>query len=385
MQPASFRGVPFVVEEDGLGGGRRLQLHEYPKRDKPYPEDMGRAAREFSMTGFVLGAEYMTARDNLLTALEDLGPGTLIHPWFGTMQVVCKHYNVTHTKSEGGMARFQFTFIEAGDLVFPSGTANTRAQSRLAADRANGASIADFTRMFQVDGWPDFVGDEALLGVNGALDILDDSLAGTSGVLGNGTSILRGNIGNLLGEPGQLATRVIGLFSAVPSLSGDYARLHSAARALLGGSKRHGRVSAPYTTASRAQAIANQNATSALMRRAQVVQAAGISATMPLPVYDDAIGLRNSITAALDEEALTASDDAFAALADLRLKVHQDMTARARDAARLQSVTPAEVMPSLVLAYDLYEDATREQEIAARNRIVHPGFLPARPLLVLSR
>ena len=42
-------------------------------------------------------------------------------------------------------------------------------------------------------------------------------------------------------------------------------------------------------------------------------------------------------------------------------------------------------MPALVLAYDLYEDAARADEIATRNRINHPGFLPPIPLQVLSR
>lgn len=33
---ASFRGVPFKVEEESAGTGRRVETHEYPNRDKPY-------------------------------------------------------------------------------------------------------------------------------------------------------------------------------------------------------------------------------------------------------------------------------------------------------------------------------------------------------------
>ncbi|MCV1299487.1 DNA circularization N-terminal domain-containing protein, partial [Escherichia coli] len=32
---ASFRGVPFKVEEESAGTGRRVETHEYPNRDKP--------------------------------------------------------------------------------------------------------------------------------------------------------------------------------------------------------------------------------------------------------------------------------------------------------------------------------------------------------------
>ncbi len=36
LQDASFRSVPFKVEEESAGTGRRVETHEYPNRDKPY-------------------------------------------------------------------------------------------------------------------------------------------------------------------------------------------------------------------------------------------------------------------------------------------------------------------------------------------------------------
>lgn len=42
LQDASFRGVPFKVEEESAGTGRRVETHEYPNRDKPYTEDLGK-------------------------------------------------------------------------------------------------------------------------------------------------------------------------------------------------------------------------------------------------------------------------------------------------------------------------------------------------------
>ncbi|HCS4673821.1 TPA: DNA circularization N-terminal domain-containing protein, partial [Escherichia coli] len=42
LQDASFRGVPFKVEEESAGAGRRVETHEYPNRDKPYTEDLGK-------------------------------------------------------------------------------------------------------------------------------------------------------------------------------------------------------------------------------------------------------------------------------------------------------------------------------------------------------
>lgn len=43
LHDASFRGVPFKVEEESAGTGRRVETHEYPNRDKPYTEDPGKS------------------------------------------------------------------------------------------------------------------------------------------------------------------------------------------------------------------------------------------------------------------------------------------------------------------------------------------------------
>ena len=42
LQEASFRGVPFKFEGEGSAVGRRVETHEYPNRDKPYTEDLGK-------------------------------------------------------------------------------------------------------------------------------------------------------------------------------------------------------------------------------------------------------------------------------------------------------------------------------------------------------
>ncbi len=55
VHPASFRGVPFQVEGDEATLGRRVQTHEYPNRDQPYTEDLGRATRRFQISAYLVG------------------------------------------------------------------------------------------------------------------------------------------------------------------------------------------------------------------------------------------------------------------------------------------------------------------------------------------
>ena len=52
---ASFRGVPFRTTDSDTGVGRRNEVHEYPMRDLPYADDLGRRAREFQVNGYVVG------------------------------------------------------------------------------------------------------------------------------------------------------------------------------------------------------------------------------------------------------------------------------------------------------------------------------------------
>ena len=138
LRPASFRGVPFQVESTELGAGRRTQLHEYPQRDKPYVEDLGRATRDLSFYGFVVGEDYVDQANSLLSALEEAGPGTLVHPWFGTLQVSLKEPARVSFDAALGVARFSMAFIESGELAEPELIAE--------ATRLSLAAGADFVK-----------------------------------------------------------------------------------------------------------------------------------------------------------------------------------------------------------------------------------------------
>lgn len=128
LQPASFRGVPFFVDSDSQSVGRRTQVHEYPQRDKPFVEDLGRKTRIPKLAAFVVGDDCFAKRDDLLRALDQPGAGELIHPWFGRMTVTATDCDVSHERREGGVVRFDLTFVEDGEKGFPAGVPNTSKQ-----------------------------------------------------------------------------------------------------------------------------------------------------------------------------------------------------------------------------------------------------------------
>lgn len=385
LQAASFRGVPFFVDSGDLSGGRRTQLHEYPLRDKPYSEDLGRAARKVSFEAFVLGDDFMAARDALLNALETAGGGELVHPWHGRMTVnVDGEYRIRHSRAEGGYCAISLSFVETGELAFPTANAATSAQSLSAADNLQEAAIDDFAETFTEDNFPEWVMQDANLEAGVIVDELQAQL-GTANML-EGLPDFQSQIGTLLQNPRGFAEGMFGMFTKSGAISDalsglNFLRGFTALNALAS-FKNATRPS--NLTPTRTRLYDNRDALNSLTRRALLVQVAGMTAAMPLPVYDDAVDLRRQLIGALDDEALTANDTLYLALQAVRGKAFTDMSSRIRNAARLQDLTPAENLPAFVLGYDLYEDVNRETEIVVRNKIRHPGFVPATPLKVLS-
>jgi prophage DNA circulation protein len=86
--------------------------------------------------------------------------------------------------------------------------------------------------------------------------------------------------------------------------------------------------------------------------------------------------LRTELADRLDVLMEAAGDPVYKSLADLRAAVVRDLTVRGADLARTARYTPKQTLPALAVAYRIYGDASRDEEIAARNRIRHPGFVP---------
>ena len=415
LQPASYRGVPFHVNGAGIEAGRRTQLHEYPKRDRPWAEDLGRATRVFTVEAFVLGQDYIQQANALITAAEEEGPGTLVHPWLGSMQVTLKDLLRVSFDAALGQAAVTFAFTEPGDLELPSAEASTAATSQLAADDLSAASATDFASTFNILDRPAYVAELASAQLAKAFDFASD-LGASFAPLSSWAAQLGGYATaaqQLLTLPGQLADQVVDWFD----LSGIVASLslgsalagpsYAAATAaptgaefdplaamalglvgLAGNGGAGGVLNAPLpvlgTTAARQQAVINTAATNALVRRALLAQAVGISSQINTTEQAPAYAVRNALCRALDAESLVADDTAYNALQAARQAVWADITARASGGARIITITPTTVLPALVLAYDRYENAARADELVSRNKLNHPGFVPQRALQVLS-
>ena len=389
LQPASFRGIAFQVEVSEFSAGRRNQVHEYPQRDKPYVEDLGRATRDVSFDAFVIGADYVDQIQKLLGALETAGPGTLVHPWFGSLRVSLKDLGRVRFNAALGYATVSLSFVEAGDLEFPSSGDATASQSRFAAAAIETSAIDSFVEEFSIDGVQDFVAAAAQANLATVMDLVaGDGIPGLD-VLGyaSGAADHLEDLLGMVSSPLDLGESLSGFFS-LADLAGEALNWSSVIGSLLQlvSSPRLARPVRPSIyTPSRQQAYSNANATNALVRQSLIAQAVGVSSLLAARVFEETVETRQRLCAAIDDECLTAPDTVYTALQDARGKVWKDLTVRSRDSARMAVLQPPATAPALVLAYDYYEDARRDADIVARNGIRHPGFVPPDPLRVLTR
>jgi prophage DNA circulation protein len=120
LQTASFRGVPFKVIAAEVKKGRRLAIHEYPFRDGGWAEDMGRALRTYSFSGYLIGDLAPAMQLLLDNAVETAGPGLLIHPTIGAVNVALVSSGTAVHRDKMRVIEVTFEFIEQGGTVFPT-------------------------------------------------------------------------------------------------------------------------------------------------------------------------------------------------------------------------------------------------------------------------
>lgn len=384
LRPASFRGVPFKVDEADKEFGRRTQLDEYPDRDDPYVEDQGRRARRYPIRAYVVGPDYDQARDALDAALEQQGPGTLIHPYRGTLQVRVGRVRATESSREGGLCTYEIEFMEAGVNRQPSSAVDTVAVSNAAADTLTTQVSADAADTIDTSGLPAFVAD------SGA-DVFSQALAAVqaavNGLQAAGDALFQFNVQlqvaqtqtpSLIAAPDQLASAFAGLLATLSSLASTPDAALAANQTLFTFGSAIPPV--PGATPARIQQQANQAALIRLVQRSAAAEAVRNVSAMTFASRQDALSVRDSLADSLDSLALDAGDagqdDAYLALVDLRTALIQDLTARGASLQPLISYTPRRTVPALVLAWRIYADATRDLEIVARNAITAPSFVP---------
>lgn len=401
---ASFRGVPFKTTDAELGIGRRGVLNQYPLRDEPYFDDLGRRARRYRVDGFIVGPDYLAQRDALIEALETKGPGELVHPRYGTVWVsLPEEVPIRESHAEGGMARFTAVFVEDTDNRQPSAEADTASDvesTTAAADDAAQVAFVDETDVSGPEVLSDLMGNAVTDDVDaltGIASLFSDS-SGLGEILTAAAGVIA-NVFDLVRTPVKLATSLRGLHMSLAvstradiSPSGILSSLGAftvAQRASIPSAPVEGAVSNPSLRGTLSRTVVNDAARGALQRRLSITTQARVLAIaitdQTVTTAQQAVAWRDQVVEQIDAELELADPDVNTALALARVRaaVVRDVAERAELLKQRSTFTSVAVLPALVLAHRIYQDADRADELVERNDVRHPAFVPARALEIL--
>lgn len=187
LRPASLGGVPFHVKSRGETGGRAIDNHEFPKRNKGFAEDMGRESRKLNVEAYVIGADYMAQRDKLIDTCEREGVKTYVDHWGRSLKVVVDSYDLKESSDEGRIAHISLKLIEAGQSAAPVPQVATAFAAIAGAGGLQAVALTSFAESALVGQLPAAlaaVSSSSVGGLAGSLSALADGpLIGVSGIV----------------------------------------------------------------------------------------------------------------------------------------------------------------------------------------------------------
>lgn len=379
LRPGSFRGVPFFIEGSQFSGGRRVTFHEFPNREDPFAEDLGRVGRTFKVDGHLLGEDVFDQKEKLLEACEKFGPGELIHPYYGTRQVQVGAVSFDDDTKEGRITRFSIQFYEAGDNRFPKDVDDKQALLENSAALAKEKNKSLFDRVFSIAKLPGYAVNSARNSVFAATvafqNATRDVVATAEGIANLAYDIrnLRAEVDDLLAAPGLLSQR----------LTDSLALLEDAIEAPRGRLQAYsgliGFVAGNTTsdiTPTRQREKSNDGVFNGFIQRAAIIGAVQASGETEFESTEEATLVRNQLRTAIEAQLQTTNDDdVFQAFEDLQAQMVRVLPDVDSDLPNVQEIKLDNSTNSLVLSYDLFQNPDSEADIIARNKIRNPAFI----------
>lgn len=378
LRPASFRGVPFFIDSHQYVGGRRVTFHEFPNRDIPFPEDLGKVGSTFKIDGYLLGDDIKAQKDAIKKAAETMGPAELVHPYLGTLRVQCGAFGIDEQKGEGRITRVSFQFYEAGDNRFPN---NADDKQDILEEKSLGALAASknaFDKGFSIDGLPGYAVDTARKSVNQAADAFEKATKGLAlkadqiSALAFNIRNLRAQVNDLIQAPAALSQRLQDSFGLLQSALGGNKEAYQAISLLTNFQT----VSdpAPYPTPTRLAEADNKYVFDNFMKQTATVNAALIASETEFVSTEETIKVREEITANLETQIVNTTDDeVFQALSDVKAQIVLVLPDADSQLPNVQNINLKQTMPSIAVAYDLFENLDSEDDLIERNKIRNPA------------
>ncbi|TWD54547.1 prophage DNA circulation protein [Agrobacterium vitis] len=396
LWPASFMGFPFHVSRDDRQGKRRLVVHELPLNDVPLIQDMGAGATKITVDAYFLSDSADAQAKAFEAVLKAGGVGPLSLPTLGIKSARAEEWKPSFDAERLGYIGFSITFVldpggsALGSIFYAVAEIFAAAEGLAsvagavigalelvghigsvvgAAQSAFETSLATLS----VISTSETVKTDTLATFNSGLQTLYNSTAigltasGVDGDLGSSLVDLARMLGDGMGADD--AARAFGaLLDSEPAstLTGSVAALSSAQ---------------PWLGTVAQQAI-NRNAArfDLALKLAALAAYAEAIGRQEFASRPEGINARALMAERLDI-ALAAAEgaemvDVYAAIESLQGQLADYLSRKIITLAPVVTVTANASVPALVWAWRLYADPARADELVARNKVIHPLFMP---------
>ncbi|EDL5694899.1 multidrug DMT transporter permease, partial [Salmonella enterica subsp. enterica serovar Carmel] len=220
----SFRNVPFLIyKEQRERGGRHIVKREYPLRESGGADDLGPKLPALTFTVIVQGDDAQAQRKALRDALYAPGAGELVHPDYGTLNVLIDNFESRYNVSEQRVVEFTITAVPQANDTAPDAQQDTAAAL---TQKTGGGLNSVFNTL--ADGWSvvsDNLHDlQAMMDtVSEKIDALENTVSSV-GILQDISAFaasftaMKGNITSLITSPLRMAQQFAGVFSGLIAL-----------------------------------------------------------------------------------------------------------------------------------------------------------------------
>jgi prophage DNA circulation protein len=423
LQPASWNGVPFFVQASTDQRGRRTAVHEYPFSDSVWVEDLGRGTHKISIQGFLVGDDVYSQRDKMAAAAETAGPGNLVHPSLGNLTVALENFGFSERTERGRTIEVRFDFIETQTATQATTSALATALQSVATAVQTGLAVYnDFTSAVStaiggINAGLTFASNifASVVGTVGGFITLATDSAGDSSAATSAVDTLPGNngrysIGPLTASISTTTPTVTSVLAGVSTaraavtaaaaataavvdptlLPASIQALVEAVRAVFPNPADQIRIllnlasyspTIPASTAPVGAAIQTiQTATVQLIQVSALISLANATSIYQPTSSNDALSTMNTVGDLIDPIIVAVADagmtETYLALEAQLAAMVNDLSTRAASLPSLITVTSRTPRPSLALAYSLYGDATRSDDLIGRADPIAPLFMP---------
>lgn len=395
---ASLDGIPFLYEEVETEIGRRVEVHEFAGRDEPFAEDLGRGANRYTIRAFIIGENYASTRDALMDVIKKGGDHDFQHPYQGIFTVKVEgRVKITETDQQGRMARFDMTLVESG-MEFPLVQKDTIAKINFIADEAleNLSTKTKFSLLKAIGAVLKSVAN-GLGAASSAIRKVNGKISAQLNLVDNITASINEfeeELESLLNSPQALMNKLTALATAavnlvqefiidkIPRIEVDVAEPDFPAIVLdvllgeLGNFESEASVIPTPTEQADIEVEAHKQLSNTV-KAATLIACTNNLAMLELDSADSAQAISQVLVEKF--EAMLVQDldpEVIESLAALKAAAVEHFAATAAQLPALTVYTPPFTQPALLIAYQLYGDATRDADIIKRNKIRHPTFVP---------